>query len=1153
MTSLFETDQSTNLTVMDCLLEEYYTRVVVIGGPGKGKSTLGQQLAQVHRAKLIGKKDYQSKKPKTVRIPFRIVLKHFAQWLAKKPDLDSLEAYIAERMGVLTSRTNLVSPKDIQDILCCRPCLLILDGLDEVGITELQEKMLVRIKNFLSVAESLNADLMVVGSSRPKEFDKQYKSYFNTKEFLHLELVDMSAKKVNEYADKWVLAKKIKDEEKQRIISTLEECQQDNNTSVLLTSPLYVTIILLIIKNRGRPPSQKEDLFNKYWEIIFAREQSKDKGIIQSDESLLFGLHSYLGYLLHHRAAKENVQSRLPENDFRDAVCKFLRQEGKRSTAETINLKMETLVKDGDRLVLITEANDLFGFDIRSFQEFFAAVHLVENAEDTAQRFESLKNIIYLAHWRNVALFFVGRIARSHKGEANKILRLCKEIDQTKTNHYLRAGAWFALEVASDGAFSKINPDLQYEFIEYGLKVLDTGLTTEQKEALESFIEQLSQEDKQESLHPLLEEKLRSLPDSCSETVLELYGQHFGAKKPFQDKINALLQTQRETTVITALCLAMSYKSEPSWMVERLQDYWDYYKKILSERGFSSFEIKMWLSSLEYTEAVLRNWSISEDQANELAEIFSLEVYYTSSSSEQELIGEFLKPKTLSEQLILLLRCSRLLVELSMKTNKRRNILIYGEEQEISQNTIAIRMMRIGLEPSDSMPKQVIDNIEELLQCHNLIPRLEVSLWSLLWFFKEPHLDNISVFMERLKLIHRTSSLSNKGWRSFALIKNWPLLNLAVDKQLVEEQDSVNRLLPFLEAKKQIAIFKQIEEAILKYKQQSDDRQHLQKLIIAIHTQIGLDELLPELLPLTNQIGISVEDLAEAYIYSPISFSTLKCEIDELYKILMIVEEAIKQHKRLSRILVNLIELKWSSDPIFLRKAQDILELILTTWSQSLDDTITNLCWVYFLKILSYDTPIPRIILLVFNTLPLKELLLNKREFYRSSISQNFLFKSTDVLESFLSHEDENVRIGSVFLLYLIFRSSMKSYKLSRKAEIQEAINLCFNADAGWSLINYDSNKHSLLGILYLTLSDYPIENINYRQMLLAALQQTQIIEKEEAWVKMLREIQMPIEKHETWHNLLEEILKKPWDYSNSVLSAAMERYQEISNNADAL
>lgn len=189
----------------------------------------------------------------------------------------------------------------------------------------------------------------------------------------------------------------------------------------------------------------------------------------------------------------------------------------------------------------------------------------------------------------------------------------------------------------------------------------------------------------------------------------------------------------------------------------------------------------------------------------------------------------------------------------------------------------------------------------------------------------------------------------------------------------------------------------------------------------------------------------------------------------------------------------------------------------------------------------------------MFNTLPLKEFLLNKREFYRSGISQNFLLKSTDVLESFLSHEDENVRIGSVFLLYLIFRSSMKSYKFSKKAEIQEAINLCFNADAGWSLINSDSNKHSLLGILYLTLSDYPIENINYRQMLLAALQQTQIIDKEEAWVKMLREIQMPVDKHEAWHNLLEEILKQPWNYSNLVLNAAMERYQETSNNNDTL
>lgn len=1150
MTYLSETEKSSNMTVMDCLLAEYYPRVVVIGGPGKGKSTLGQQLAQIHRNKLIGKKDYQSQEPKTVRIPFRIVLKYFAQWLAKKPDVDSLEAYIAEKMGVLTSRPKLVFSKDIQDILCCRPCLLILDGLDEVGVPELQEKMMARIRNFLSTAETLNADLMVVATSRPKEFDKQYKSYFNTEKFLHLELIDMSAQKVNEYAEKWVLAKKLKQEDKERIISTLEECQQDGNTSALLTSPLYVTIILLIIKNRGRPPSQKEDLFYQYWTLILSREKSKDKGMIQSDDSLLFGLHSYLGYLLHQRAAEENVQSRLPEDEFRKAVHEFLRQKNKRSTLENINLKMETLVKDGDRLVLITEANDLFGFDIRSFQEFFAAVYLVENAEDTAQRFERLKNIIYLQHWHNVALFFVGRIARSYEGEARKILKLCKEIDQEKKNYYLRPGAWFALEVASDGAFSKINPDLQYDFIEYGLKVLDTGLTTDQKEALESFIDKLSQEDKKELLHPLLENKLRSLPDSCSETVLELYAQHFGATKPFQDKIDALLQTNRETTVITALCLAMSYKSKPSWIVERLQAYWDYYKKIFSEYGFSFYEIKMWFNSLEYTESILRIWPVSEDQVTQLAEIFSEEVYYRSSNFKQKL-WELPKPKTLSEQLILLLRCSRLLAHLNRKPNQSKNISLCQKNGENSQNEndMVLRIKRVWLKSDkSSRSKEFINNIEDILQCDNLIPRLEISLWSLFWLFKEPNFNNVSEFMERVKLIYQTSSRSYKWWRSYAFNQNWTLLNLALDKQLIEGKDSFNKLLPFLEAKKQVHILEEIEGAILEYQQQSDDIQHSQKLIIAIRTQIGLDELLPQLVPLANQMGVTVEDLVETYIYRHSNLSKFKCKTEELHKIFTNAEDSIEQHDKLRRLLWCLIELDWSTDLVTLKKAQYLLESILGQWKESSDLTLTNLCLAYFLKLLNYDTDIKKIIPIMSTILPLNKLLSNRQVGFIHHISGVYYFKSLTVLKSFINDEDESIRLGSVLILYLIIGLSAK-YKYREQTEIQEILNVCFDVEAAWNMINSDDNKHFLVGIAQLSFSNYPIEDDNYRQMLLTGLQKTQIVAKEEAWVNMLEKIVIPIEKYEIWRNLLEDILRNHWNYSNSILSAAMERYQTISNN----
>jgi nucleoside-triphosphatase THEP1 len=824
MIYLSETKKSANLSVMQCLLKEYYLRVIIIGGPGNGKSTLVQQLAQIHRAKLIGRENYEFDEPKTQRIPFRIVLKYFAQWLAKNPALDSLEAYIAEKMGELTLRSNLVTSESIQHILSCRPCLLILDGLDEVAVPELQDRILLGIKNFLSAAEVLDADLMVVATSRPKEFEKKYKSYFHSNRFLHLELIQMSNEKVNEYAKKWVLATKIKPEEEHRIFSTLEECQEDGNTSALLRSPLYVTIILLIIKNRGRPPSQKEDLFYQYWRIIFAREKSKEKGIIKSDEALLFKLHAYLGYSLHRRAAEENVQSRLPEAEFRNSIFNFLRKQDRHSSTEAINLKTETLVKDGDRLVLLTEANDLYGFDIRSFQEFFAAVYLVQNAEDTAERFKNLKSIIYSEHWHNVALFFVGRIARNYEGEARKILRLCKDIDQVKKNYYLRSGSWFALEVASDGAFSTIDADLQHDFIEYGLEVLETGLSLGQKEELKSFIEQLSQDEKRDFLRPLLESKLRGLPESCLETVLDIYAQNFGAEEPFKNKIDTLLQSQRETSIIVAFNLALSYHPEPLWMAERLQTYWDYYEKIYNKQFFTMHEYD-WsahgeLQKIDYLEKVMKVWSISDYQAVALAqELFERNFYYYLYyylHSDEEPKWELTQPKTLSEQLILLPKCFMFLAYLRLKI-PRNKAELFENINHTSNNLANLRLKNIKQQPYNFIPNAIVQALELLLQRTDLLPQLQVSLWTLFWSFTEIDMNNVSTFLEKIKSIQQKLSIP-KGWWYDSLAGFCPLLPLVIEKQQIGDQDAVNKLLPFLETKTQISIIREIEESIIQYR-----------------------------------------------------------------------------------------------------------------------------------------------------------------------------------------------------------------------------------------------------------------------------------------------------------------------------------------------
>ena len=82
------------------LLDDSIPGVVLIGGPGEGKSTLGQYLAQIYRAYLIGRLnelegDVEVLEQITPHIPFKILLREYAQWMPSQNNSDSLFHYLA--------------------------------------------------------------------------------------------------------------------------------------------------------------------------------------------------------------------------------------------------------------------------------------------------------------------------------------------------------------------------------------------------------------------------------------------------------------------------------------------------------------------------------------------------------------------------------------------------------------------------------------------------------------------------------------------------------------------------------------------------------------------------------------------------------------------------------------------------------------------------------------------------------------------------------------------------------------------------------------------------------------------------------------------------------------------------------------------------
>ncbi|SKB13686.1 hypothetical protein PL11201_530016 [Planktothrix sp. PCC 11201] len=1138
----FFIEGSDNLFAMRCLLGEKRLKFVIIGGPGQGKSTLGQQLAQVYRAKWLGESYEFVDQAKVKRIPFRIVLKYFAQWLVNKPDSDSLEAYLAKNIGDVASQPGEISSKNIHEIFECKECLLILDGLDEVVDPNLQEQMLSSIYSFLDWTKHSNINLKVVATSRPNIYEDQ----FDPKSFIHLELLPLSSDQVNKYAHKWVARRDLPKEKQDKIIRTLEECQQDQRVSTLLKTPLQVTIILLIIKNEGRPPGEREALFDEYWNTILKREKSKDKDIIKVDDTTLLDLNAYVGYLLHRRASNENVQSLLPEEEFKRSLIKFLQKKDSQSSEKDITLRVEQFVSDAkDRLVLIVSPRPgFFGFELRSFQEFFASVYLFKKRE----RFEHLKSILGSEHWLYVALILAGRIIRLLGEDADCIVRdVCRQVDQPideeVANHYLRPGAWFALEVAADGSLSKGYRDLQREAIDYGLEVLETGLTRGQQNKLGSLMGQLSEEDKRDLLRPALEAKLNSkhLPETCWEIALNLYGKHFGSTQFFQNKIDDLIETKEKNFVLCALNLALRYESEPLWMVERLENYWSYWKEDAQ---------KIFSSSNKYTEKLLNSWSLSHKQVTELAEaIFDLSWVYKSINSSEGVIWELPEPKTFSDQLVLLLRCLRLIVRFRMEFP---NYHLQNLQIRIDKNTPFF--IRTIMNPQLSIlddAENLRVSVEYLLQDSDLMPELQVILWMIFWLINQPNQINVSRFFDRMRSIEISLVVSTKLWFYSSLREIWPILALAIEQQKITSEDVVNRFLPFLDANIQISIHSQLVKIVEDYLKESDDNQK-QQLFIALETQIGLDEILPELKELSQSMGVTVDDLVGAYItvYRRYGYSSslgYQYTVDQLQKLLITAKDIIQQANKPITSLWTIFEFSWPSDPVVIEQARQLLELILDNYSESSEFPIAELAALLFLKLLAYDTHIQEIAPRLFTILPLTELLDIRRPWPLRAVISEVSPKYLSVLQALTQHDEDLVSAGSTLLLKAII-SSIEQYPGSRKPELKELKNILIDSSLGMSFINDEDSKRRLIGITLFTLSsDYPVEKVKCQNLILNNLKQPQTDEEETAWNEFLQEIYMAEEKHLMWRKLLEKILRKPGSYSRSVLSIAMERYQEIA------
>jgi hypothetical protein len=427
----------------------------VKGGPGQGKSTLTQYIGQIQRAALIlGAKGPTVTPPQRAlaeeihkvalraalwplapRIPVVIDLKEFAFWLGRKEEraTDRIIGFLTEHLTRQVGEE--VKAGTLRRVFGSARWLFVFDGLDEVP-GDIKDAVGNEVRHFVDdVLVGLEADASIVCTSRPQGYSGQ----FGALESAVVELISLSREQALACAEP-LLSLDRSASERQNYVETLRAALQSPTVAAIMTTPLQAHIMAVIVRDGGKPPERKWQLFDTFYQVIKKREANRNlpdrrlATLLQEGDKLLKAIHNRLGFELHARAeTSQGAVTSLPRGELSTIVHEVVSQLQDDDIADTVATLMRATT---DRLVLVStpESGESVRFDIRPLQEFFAAEHIYQSGEPNVFM-DRVRVIAGDSHWREVMHFLLSAlIEQNRKSELAAAVAVLSEIDDGTDN-----------------------------------------------------------------------------------------------------------------------------------------------------------------------------------------------------------------------------------------------------------------------------------------------------------------------------------------------------------------------------------------------------------------------------------------------------------------------------------------------------------------------------------------------------------------------------------------------------------------------------------------------------------------------------------------------------------------------------------------------
>lgn len=445
-----------------------YQRLVIIGDPGSGKTTLISYLALTYARTLRDNVDLIKQRlefSETENLPILLPLRDLGRHLLEKhpnPGKDG-PALLLDYLLEYYQSQNIDLPIDFFSVYLEKgKSTLLLDGMDEVADPTLRQRVARLIEKFSERYPKCrfivtSREVGYEGSARiGAQFGLAKVREFNNKE-VHQFVHDWTRVVESALAGSDALEiLRMADEQSNKLIEAIET---NPRVADLAVNPLLLTVIALVHRYRAQLPERRSELYEEAVEVLLGHWDAA-KGM--ETEFLLAGgrmldggdrrtLLEPVAFWLHEHKKRE-----LERDDLRAILLpKFtdMMAGDKEQAAKSLDAFLH-LINERSGL-LIERGVGVYGFAHLTFQEYLAARVLAERDDALDYSIKVLPD----AWWREVILLEAGYLSNQGSRRVSALIRAILDANpktETEPHHHLLLAA----ECLFDVGVARVEGDL---------------------------------------------------------------------------------------------------------------------------------------------------------------------------------------------------------------------------------------------------------------------------------------------------------------------------------------------------------------------------------------------------------------------------------------------------------------------------------------------------------------------------------------------------------------------------------------------------------------------------------------------------------------------------------------------------------------------